>query len=91
MGRYSGTGIRKKSLLPKTKRVIDAYTTTIYARIPERNDDLHLIATEGDRLDNLAFKFYGDASLWWYLAKANKLTDINVPGGTQLRIPSSVK
>jgi len=91
MSRYSNTNIKKSNLLPRDKKSINVYETTLYPRIPERNDDLHLIAQEGDRLDNLAFQFYGDESLWWYLAKANKLTDLNVPNGTKLRIPSSVR
>ena len=28
---------------------------------------------EGDRLDNLAFQFYGNQHLWWYIAHANNL------------------
>ena len=88
MGRYSGTKIKKRSLLPRDKKVVDSYETTIYKVIPESNSDLHLISTEGDRLDNLAFQYYNDSSLWWYLAKANNLTDMNIPAGTKLRIPS---
>ena len=57
MSRYSNTKIIKKSLLPKSKKLINAHGTTIYQRIPETNEDLHIISTEGDRLDNLAFKF----------------------------------
>ena len=91
MGRYAGTKIKKRSLLPRDKKVVDSYETTIYKVIPESNSDLHLISTEGDRLDNLAFQYYGDPSLWWYLAKANNLTDMNVPAGIKLRVPSSVQ
>ena len=40
-------------------------------------------------MDNLAFQFYGDASLWWYIAKANNLTALNVPAGKSLVIPAS--
>lgn len=41
-----------------------------------------------DRLDLIAKKFYGDASLWWYLAKQNHLEDpAKVPSGTTLYIP----
>ena len=65
------------------------FGTTLYQSIPETNGDLHVISTEGDRLDNLAFQFYGDSSLWWYIAKANNLTAMNVPAGKSLRIPAS--
>ena len=88
MGRYSGTNIKKASLLPKQKRIVNVYETTIYPQVTEKNDDLHLIASEGDRLDNIAQEFYGDPHLWWYLAKANHLKDMNVPAGIKLRIPA---
>ena len=91
MSRYSNTKITKKSLLPKQKKIVSSYGTTLYQRMPETNGDLHVISTEGDRLDNLAFQFYGDASLWWYIAKANNLTALNVPAGKSLIIPASAE
>ena len=91
MSRYSNTKMTRKSLLPKQKNNVLSYNTTLYQRIPETNGDLHVISTEGDRLDNLAFQFYGDPSLWWYIAKANDLTAINIPAGTSLRIPASAE
>ena len=89
MSRYSNTNITRKSLLPKQKKTVLSYGTTLYQRIPETNGDLHIISTEGDRLDNLAFQFYGNPSLWWYIAKANNLTALNVPAGKSLVIPAS--
>ena len=65
------------------------YYTTSYDNIPERNDDMYFIAQEGDRCDNLAQRFYGDSSLWWFVARANNLKTMNVPAGTSLRIPIS--
>ena len=91
MSRYSNTKITKKSLLPKQKKIVSSYGTTLYQRIPETNGDLHVISTEGDRLDNLAFQFYGDPSLWWYIAKANNLTSMTIPPGTSLRIPATTQ
>ena len=41
------------------------------------------------KLDNLANKFYGDDSLWWFIARVNNLTTNNIPAGTSLRIPAS--
>ena len=89
MSRYSNTKMTRKSLLPKQKKNVLSYETTLYQRIPETNGDLHVISVEGDRLDNLAFQFYGDSSLWWYIAKANDLNSINIPAGISLRIPAS--
>ena len=55
----------------------------------QKKNVLHIISTDGDRLDNLAFQFYGDPNLWWYIAKANNLTSMNIPAGTSMRIPPS--
>ena len=63
------------------------YNTTIYPKIEEKDSDMYFIAQYGDRLDLLAQRFYKDASLWWYIARANNLKTMNVPAGTSLRIP----
>ena len=61
-----------------------------YPSIPEQPDDLQYQVTSADRLDLLAFKFYGDQIYWWVLAVANGMeliqTEFNV--GLILRIPS---
>ena len=68
-----------------------SYDTTIYEEVPEKNDDMYFIATEGDRCDNLAFRFYGDPDLWWFIAKVNGLKTMNIPAGTSLRMPTSTE
>ena len=65
------------------------YKTTTYMKVPERNDDMYFITQEGDRCDNLAFRFYGDSSLWWFIARVNHLKSMNIPAGTSLRVPKS--
>tara|TARA_R100001369_G_scaffold52986_1_gene79866 strand:+ start:34 stop:303 length:270 start_codon:yes stop_codon:yes gene_type:complete len=67
------------------------YATTIYKKVEEKNSDNYFIAQEGDRCDNLAFRFYGDSTLWWFIAKVNNLTTNNIPAGTSLRIPTSTR
>ena len=84
MSRYEHTKRSKDK-----KRNIDKYETTIYNKVPERNDDMYFIAQEGDRCDNLAQRFYGDSNLWWFVARVNNLKTMNVPAGTSLRIPIS--
>ena len=84
MARYSNTKTKKQS----GKRF---YNTTIYNKVPESNDDMYFISQEGDRCDNLAFRFYGDSSLWWFIARVNHLKANNIPAGTSLRIPSTAK
>jgi len=86
MARYDDTNIKKKKDTNKSY-----YNTTIYKKVPERNDDMHFIAQDGDRCDSLAHRFYGDTSFWWFIAKVNHLTTINIPAGTSLRIPISTK
>ena len=67
------------------------YNTTIYEEVPERNDDIFLVSQNGDRLDKLAHQFYGDSSLWWYIAKANNLKHMNIKSCISLRIPVSTE
>jgi len=66
-----------------------ALTTDI---VTDLNDPV-IITGDADRLDVLAFKHYGDAQLWWVIAKANQLVigNLHVPAGTQLTIPAKNK
>ena len=83
--RYENTKTKKSKDIKKR-----SYQTTIYNKVPERNDDMYFIAQEGDRCDNLANRFYGDSTLWWFIARVNHLKTMNIPAGTSLRIPVSV-
>ena len=82
MARYENT-----NKVRKNKK--SYYATTIYERVPEKNDDVYFISQQGDRCDNLANRFYGDSTLWWFIAKVNNLTTNNIPAGTSLRIPAT--
>ena len=93
MSRYEHTKIKTSKVIrgkrsPKLYN-ITANTSTIYSSIPETDSDIYVITQQGDRLDNLAFQFYGDQSLWWYIAKANNLSFMTIPVGTSLRIPGT--
>ena len=46
-------------------------------------------ASDTDRLDLLANKYYGDQTQWWIIATANNINDATfyVEPGIQLRIP----
>ena len=77
----------------KTNRGKRYYTTTRYPDIPLSDDDLYIITMRGDRLDNLAYQFYGDSTLWWVLQIANPNTnkDSLYPNlGIQFRIPTDI-
>ena len=67
------------------------YNTTVYKKVNEKNSDSYFIAVEGDRCDNLANRFYGDSTLWWFIARVNNLTTNNIPAGTSLRIPATTE
>tara|TARA_X000001382_G_scaffold127855_1_gene116399 strand:+ start:534 stop:803 length:270 start_codon:yes stop_codon:yes gene_type:complete len=68
-----------------------SFDTTIYDKVPEKDTDEYFIAQEGDRCDNLANQFYGDSTLWWFIARVNNLQTMNIPAGTSLRIPISIE
>ena len=89
MPRYENTKIRK---IKKEGSVeVVSKTTTLYDIIPESDNDTYVISQYGDRLDLLAYQYYGDTSLWWYIAKANNLTAMNVPAGKSLVTPASTE
>ena len=91
MSRYRFTKINKSKTSQDRPKSYPKYGTTIYQSVPERNDDIFVISTEGDRLDLLAQQFYGDQSLWWFIANSNNISTMNVPAGTSLRIPNNIE
>ena len=85
MNRYENIQLQKD----KTGR---RFRTTVLLHVIEPDlNDIYIIGQVGDRLDNLAFKYYGDSSLWWIIARANDIGkgDFTVPIGLQLRIPAN--
>ena len=44
----------------------------------------------GERLDQIAYKYYKKAALWWLIPEFNPELDdfTNIPAGTKLRIPN---
>lgn len=69
----------------------DMYFPTYYPDIEAKEDDNYIITGVTDRLDNIAFDFYGNSSLWWVIAMANNLEGDSIypPQGMYLRIPSN--
>ena len=46
---------------------------------------------EGERIDQIAFRYYGDASYWWVIAAASGIGwSLQIPPGTILRVPSNL-
>jgi nucleoid-associated protein YgaU len=69
------------------------YKGKFYPNIPLSETDVYVITTIGDRLDNIAYSYYNDSTLWWVIAAANNNATNGalypIPG-TQLRIPTDV-
>ena len=61
----------------RKRQVFNKYNTTLYSNVPQSNSDIYVITQAGDRLDNLAFQYYGHPSLWWFIANVNNLNKIN--------------
>ena len=57
----------------------------------EKNSDVLLIATEGDRCDLISQQYYGTPDFWWFIASVNNLKSNNIEPGTQLRVPVSTE
>jgi len=50
------------------------------------------VLNEGERLDTIAGRVYGNARLWWIIAAASGIGwPLQVPPGTQLLIPTDLK
>lgn len=83
--RYSNTKVKRD------KSGIRVYKTTYYPDIPISDNDQFIYPRFSQRLDSLAYKFYGDVTLWWVIAKANGLKGkVFVPQDTEIRIPGNV-
>lgn len=67
------------------------YKSLILAPIPFFEDDIYIITNETMYLDQLAYTYYRDPSLWWIIAQANSVGKgrLSVEPGIQLRIPKN--
>ena len=84
--RYNNTKVKMSR---DGKRVLKP---TIYPKIPIKDSDVFIYPKFGDRLDNLAYKYYKDTTLWWIIAKANGLDEahIGLALDEQIRIPIDI-
>ena len=69
------------------------YVNAIYPEIEPSSEDLYIITSYEDRLDLLAYDYYGDETLWWVISRANPETtrrdSFFIKSGVQIRIPDS--
>ncbi len=88
MSRYEN--IKKQ----KSESGINYFTNNTYPEVPHNEDDIYIITTQWERLDNLAEKFYGNPYDYWIISIANpqiiNFGSIYVPSGKQLRIPVDI-
>jgi len=65
------------------------YATLYYPKFEKKSSDQYIICKISDRLDLIAYQYYGDTRFWIVLAKANKLNNATIkpPVGFRLRIP----
>ena len=83
---------RKEKIL-KDKNGIRYYKPTIVQNIPLQDTDRFIFPFDGDRLDIIAQRYYGDSNLWWVIAKSNvDLFDggIFLKPGEEYRIPTDL-
>ena len=69
------------------------YKSTTYPVIAPQDSDVIIITDETMHLDSLAYKYYGDTSLWFIIALANSglgTGRLSVPVGITLRIPTNI-
>jgi phage tail protein X len=68
------------------RRVVRA---TLYPPIPRKDTDIYVRTTPGDRIDLLAYHYYGSVGMWWLIAEANAVGkgSFSLTPGTLLRIP----
>ena len=87
MNRYSTTPVKKRWDGKRT------FITTQYPVIHPQDSDVMVISQDGDYLDALAYKYYGDPSFWWIIALVNpglSTGRMSVPASIQLRIPTDI-
>ncbi|MBT6938590.1 MAG: hypothetical protein HN982_13525 [Candidatus Marinimicrobia bacterium] len=88
MSRYRFTGIKIDK--DTGNRVMK---TTLYPEIRINDGDRFVYPIDGDRLESLAHRYYGDSTLWWIIATANNIRDgsFGLPPDEKLRIPGNVQ
>lgn len=64
------------------------YEEIISREIKDRDTDLYITYKFTDRIDNLAYKYYKDSSLFWIILLANGCgTELDIDDNDLLRIP----
>ena len=67
------------------------YQLTVFRNFPTYSTSFFIYEwVETDRIDDIALQFLGKSELWWQIMDINPeiLDPLNIPPGTQLRIPN---
>lgn len=90
--RYQTISIKKSETGITSTSGKDMYVPTYYPNIEAKEDDNYIIIGTTDRLDVIAYDFYGDSTLWWAVAMANNLEGDSMfpPVGMYLRVPANL-
>jgi nucleoid-associated protein YgaU len=58
--------------------------------VPESSNDIQHTVKDGETLQNIAFRYYGDSGKWYIIAEANKILNPfkELEMGTLIRIPT---
>lgn len=83
----------KNAILKKDKDGKRYYSPTVVENIPLSDSDQFIFPFDGDRLDILAQRYYGDSNLWWIIAKANEISrgQIGLDPEKLIRIPGDIE
>jgi hypothetical protein len=82
-----------KNIVYKTSNNKPYYKGKLYPDVPYSETDEYIITVDGDRLDTIAYGYYGDSELWWIISVANNnITrgSLYPQPGTQLRVPVNI-
>ena len=74
-----------------SRNKISKIGTADIPKVEDKNSDILLIATDGDRCDMISYLYYGTSDFWWFIASINNLKSNNIEAGTQLRVPVSLE
>jgi nucleoid-associated protein YgaU len=69
---------------------VEFFEAPIVQDFPEQDDDIFITVEENTRMDLLAYKYYGDPSLYWVIMQANELmiAPFGIFKGKKIRIPN---
>lgn len=58
--------------------------------VPSSSNDIQHTVKDGETLQNIAFRYYGDSGKWYIIAEANSILNPfkELESGTLIRIPS---